>query len=80
MIFCKYKDIFGVPGEGVHKKRIFGMAAVDLIGTILLSIILAYLLKKNVLLVFLIVFIIGEILHYLFCVETAFLKFLKLNM
>lgn len=74
MSLCKYKDIFGKPGEGVHKHRIFGLATVDLLGTILLSILLGYLLKKNILIMFLIIFLIGELLHYFFCVETALIK------
>ena len=32
--FCKYKDLFGKPGEGVHSYRIFNIAIVDVILTI----------------------------------------------
>ena len=38
---CKYKDILGVPGKGVHSFRIFNIAIVD----VLLTIIAAYILS-----------------------------------
>ena len=31
---CKYKDILGKPGQGVHSYRIFNIAIVDVILTI----------------------------------------------
>ena len=34
-----FKDVFGKPGTGVHQKRIFGYAFVDVIGTFFLSVI-----------------------------------------
>ena len=40
-MFCEYKDIFGKVGEGVHSYRIFNIAVVDVVSTI----IMAYLLK-----------------------------------
>ena len=35
MSLCQYSEIFGRPGEGVHKERLFGLAAVDVLGTAL---------------------------------------------
>ena len=35
--FCKYKDIFGKPKEGVHSYRIMNIAIVDVLATILLA-------------------------------------------
>ena len=71
------KDLFGKPGEGVHKYRIFGIAAVDLIATIILALIIVYFFMEqtfgNVILVFLILFILGQFLHYFRGVQTAFL-------
>ena len=71
---CPFKDILGKPGEGVHALRIPGtnIAFVDTA----LTFIGAYFIQKKwypetsyikVLLAF---FIIGEILHLLFCVTT----------
>ena len=75
--FCQYKNIFGKPGEGIHSYRIFNIAIFDLLGTILVAILIAYLTKTNVWLVFFILFLIGILLHYLFCVDTTVNKFLS---
>jgi hypothetical protein len=40
MTLCKYKDIFGKPGTGVHAHRVFGLASVDVALTVLLAIVL----------------------------------------
>jgi hypothetical protein len=77
MLFCKYKNIFGAPNTGAHSYRIFGLAAVDMIGTILIAYFLSLAYKKNFLHVFLGVFIFGEVLHVLFCVDTAFLRMIR---
>lgn len=29
MSLCEYKDIFGIPNEGVHSYRLFNIAIVD---------------------------------------------------
>jgi hypothetical protein len=36
---CPYKYALGIPGEGIHKTRIFGLAFYDILLTILLSVI-----------------------------------------
>ena len=41
-MLCKYRNIFGEPAKGIHSFRIFGIAIVDLVATILI----AYLLTK----------------------------------
>jgi hypothetical protein len=71
------KDIFGKPNEGIHSQRIGPFASVDIFLTIIGSILLAILFKKSFLNVFLILFIIGQILHFAFGVETAFIKMLE---
>lgn len=72
---CQFKDIFGKPGEGVHSYRIFGMAAVDLFLTILGALLISWKTDHNFLLVFGVLFIVGEIFHWMFCVDTAVIKF-----
>tara|TARA_Y100000389_G_scaffold188140_1_gene210347 strand:+ start:90 stop:332 length:243 start_codon:yes stop_codon:yes gene_type:complete len=78
MSLCDYKEIFGKVGEGVHSYRIFNIAVVDVMGTI----IGAYFLQKYVfpqydyIWVLLGLFILGIILHRLFCVETTVDKLL----
>ena len=74
MNLCKYKDILGVPGKGIHKYRIFHLALTDIVLTIIRTLILSKLFNSNYLLTLLILFITGIFLHWLFCVPT------KLNM
>lgn len=74
-MFCEYKDIFGKPGEGVHKYRIFGLAAVDLILTIFAAVFLAKQTGKNFFLIFGVLMFLSVIFHSLFCVDTALMKF-----
>jgi hypothetical protein len=78
-MLCEYKDIFGMPNEGLHKYRIFDIAIFDTVGTIIIAYLIHYKFNTNFLLTFLIIFIIAEILHYIFCVETTIIKYLKKN-
>lgn len=71
---CQYKSIFGNPLEGVHSTRIFGVAAVDLILTILAAIMISRYFKTELLKTTLIIFIIGILAHRLFCVNTTINK------
>lgn len=74
MNLCKYKNIFGKPNEGAHKQRIFGFALVDTVGTIIISLIISKYYNINFYKTLLVLFIIAEISHYIFCVDTAFIK------
>lgn len=76
-MLCKYKDILGAPNTGVHSTRIFGFALNDIIGTIAASFIISVVFKKSFLKTLIVVFILGELMHYIFCVDTAFMKLLK---
>ena len=80
-LFTKYKNIFGEPEKGFHSTRFMGMALWDLIGTLIITLIWAYIegdnSLPNILYLFFIVFIIGQTLHLLFGVDTAFIKWLK---
>jgi len=73
-IFAQYKDILGVPREGIHSMRVYDFAIIDFIMTFVGACIIAYFFKMNVVLVFLYLFILGEYLHILFCVDTKFLS------
>ena len=70
-MLCKYKDSLGVPRKGVHKYRIFNIAIVDVLLTIILSGIIAYVFKLNFWLTLLIFFLLGIIAHHIFCVKTT---------
>jgi accessory gene regulator protein AgrB len=76
---CQFKDILGKPGEGPHSIRLGGFAVVDSVLTILLAWYVSKWVDKPFPLVLLVVFIIGEILHWVFCVDTAFIKLIGLQ-
>ena len=73
---CKYKNALGVPGKGVHSYRLFGVAIVDVIMTLIVSLIISYLFKISFLYVSIFAFALGIILHRLFCVKTTVDKIL----
>ncbi len=68
---CKYADIFGKPKVGFHSYRLFNIAVNDVIGTLVLSYILAKVKKISYTKSFVIMLLVGEILHFLFCVDTT---------
>ena len=67
----QYRDIFGKPNEGIHSYRLFNIAIIDLLLTILLAYIL-YTFNSNIKFItyLIILLIIGIILHRLFHVNT----------
>jgi hypothetical protein len=75
-MLCKYKDIFGIPGEGLHKYRIFNIAIVDVSLTIIISLLFSYIFNINFILTLIIFFLLGIILHRIFCVKTTVDKLL----
>ena len=78
---CPYKHILGVPKEGVHEMRVPGTdtAFVDYVLTLIGAWLLTRVSKNKIPLVFatVLLFLVGEVLHYVFCVPTQTLKFLK---
>lgn len=76
---CPYAFIFGRPNEGVHSTRIGGYAVVDSVGTILLAILVTFIWNVPLWKSVIGMFILGEVLHYLFGVQTAFLTTIGVN-
>jgi len=76
MDLCKYKNILGVPGQGPHSYRIFNIAIVDVILTIILAYIISYIYKISFVKTSIILFILGILLHRVFCVRTTIDKLL----
>ena len=76
---CPYKFIFGKPKTGFHSTRVFGLALGDTVGTILLGILFSYLFHVSLFYSIVGMFILGEILHYLFGVQTAFLDMIRIK-
>jgi len=77
MATCPFKDIFGSPRTGVHSLRFMGIAVVDTTLTIAAAFLIARAFDKPFWLVFLILFIIGEIMHLAMCVDTTVTRLLK---
>jgi hypothetical protein len=73
---CKYKDILGKPNQGVHSYRIFNIAIVDVLLTILGAYILSIFTNYKFIYTLIGMFILGIILHRLFCVRTTVDKLL----
>ena len=76
---CPYANLFGVPGQGVHATRIFGIALVDTLLTLLLAITTAWATNTSILSNFLVWFVIGELLHYAAGTQTAFLSMVGIH-
>jgi hypothetical protein len=70
---CPYKFVLGIPGEGFHEARLLGLARNDTIGTVFLALLTAWLFEINVWTSLVVWFVGGEILHYMFGTQTAFL-------
>jgi len=77
MLFCNFKDSLGKPNDGVHKFRFMGMAAFDLIGTIIVAVLIAYYFNLSYVKIIGYAFLLGMIFHWIFCVDTAFMKTLR---
>ncbi len=77
-MLCDYSTIFGNLKEGVHSYRIFNIAIIDVIMTF----IGAYFLNKYIFIdyhyyqVLISLFLLGILLHRLFCVRTTIDKIL----
>ena len=81
MNLCKYSKKFGEPKKSFHRYRFFNLAIVDVIGTFFIALALYILLKLfniNVKygFVLLFTFLLGIVMHRLFCVRTTIDKLL----
>jgi hypothetical protein len=76
MDLCQYKDALGIPKKGVHSYRLFGVAIVDVLLTVLGAVLIAYYFDLSFMWTLGILFLIGIGLHRLFCVRTTVDKLL----
>jgi len=79
MNLCKYKDILGKPGKGIHSFRIFNIAVADVIMTFIVAYIVSYIFRYNFWYTSITFFILGIVLHRIFCVRTTVDKLLFPN-
>lgn len=70
-MLCDYRHIFGVEGQGAHSIRILNIAVVDLLATLLVGALIAYYFKFNLYLTWLVLLIVGILVHRLFCVNST---------
>jgi len=74
-MLCKYKDIFGKVGEGVHSYRLYDIAIVDLLMTVIFAYLFnLYFNKIGFLNILIVLLVSGIILHRIFCVDTTINK------
>jgi len=75
---CKYKDILGKPKEGIHSIRFMNISVMDVLLTILLAIIIQkyVFIETDILIILLWTFILGILIHRIFCVKTTIDKLL----
>jgi hypothetical protein len=74
---CKYRDIAGIPGQGVHSTRFIGVAAFDLFGTIIIAFAVARYMNWDPVTTIILALILGEIAHLAFCVDTPITRAIK---
>lgn len=63
--------MFGMPNTGLHKYRIFNIAIIDVVLTIILALFINNFIHINFWYILFMLFFIGIILHKLFCVKTT---------
>lgn len=68
---CKYRHMFGKEKEGVHSYRFLHVAIVDVLLTILAGLILSYIWNVSFVKTTGLLFILGIVLHRVFCVQTT---------
>jgi hypothetical protein len=73
---CQYKDMFGKVDEGVHSYRVFNIAIVDVLATVVGAYIISYVTNKSFIGILIALFILGVLMHHIFCVQTTVDKLL----
>jgi hypothetical protein len=76
MNLCKYKNALGVPNNGIHSYRLLNIAIVDVILTIIGSWFISVFFKISLIRSLIFLFLLGIILHRIFCVRTTIDKLL----
>lgn len=76
---CHYKDIFGKPREGAHAYRLFDIAVIDVVATVIVAFVISrvfgFIFWKSLV----VLFIVGVISHKMFCVRTTVDKWIFPN-
>jgi hypothetical protein len=75
-MFCQYSNILGEPNQGIHSIRIFNIAIIDVLMTIVGAYFISNIFNLSFIIVLILLFVSGIILHRLFCVKTTIDKLL----
>ena len=76
-MLCEYKNLFGEVARGVHAYRIADIAVVDVIATIVVALLIHYFYPTYRFgYILLGLFLLGIVMHRLFCVRTKIDKLL----
>lgn len=67
---CQYKNILGEPNTNFRKIRIFDISVIDVVVVVIFCYYISIYLKKPFWITLVIIFILGIIIHRLFCVRT----------
>jgi len=73
---CKYANLFGAPNTGPHAYRIADIAVVDVIATFVAAYVVSYTTRWSYGPVLVGLFLLGILLHRIFCVPTTIDKLL----
>jgi len=71
MSLCKYRYALGIPNRGVHSYKIMGISIMDVLMTFIGAGLFSYFFKISFVYTSIFLFILGIILHRLFCVRTT---------
>jgi len=74
-----FDEKIGVPNVGIHSYRIFNIAYMDVIVVLISAILIAWAMKWSYIKTIIGIFILGIIVHRMFCVRSAVDKFLFPN-
>ena len=76
-MLCQYKNILGKVGGGIHSYRIYNIAIFDVLLTVVFAFIIhLFFPKYKFIFILITLFILGIILHRIFCVRTTIDKLL----
>ena len=71
-MLCQYKDVLGEIGKGIHSYRLLGLAIMDVFFTIVGSYIIHRIIPQyRFIYILLFIFLLGILLHRMFCVRTT---------
>ena len=69
---CRYKNLFGKVGQGIHSYRIYNIAVIDVLLTILGAFIIhLFVPQYRFMAILALLFLLGIVLHRIFCVKTT---------